>query len=143
VSVFVDTGVFYAQHDESSNRHDTAQQALEATATGRFGQPLTSDYIVDETVTLTLSRFNDPETALPVGQRIVGTEDCPSPVELLFVGPDRFHQAIDLVAQYSDQRLSFTDATTVTLVDEHDIDYVLSFDSDFDGIVDRLDPAEL
>jgi predicted nucleic acid-binding protein len=39
--------------------------------------------------------------------------------------------------------LSFTDATTVALVERHGIDAVLSFDDDFDGIVERVDPADL
>lgn len=43
--------------------------------------------------------------------------------------------------RYSDHGLSFTDAMTVTMVEHHDIDTVLSFDDDFDGIVDRLEPA--
>jgi len=29
---------------------------------------------------------------------------------------------------------------TVTMVQYHDIDAVLSFDDDFDGVIDRLDP---
>ncbi|MFC7076964.1 hypothetical protein [Haloarcula halophila] len=42
---------------------------------------------------------------------------------------------------YADHELSFTDATTVVLVEQHDIDAVPSFDDDFDGIVDRLEPT--
>ena len=30
---------------------------------------------------------------------------------------------------------------TVAMVDHHDIDAVLSFDDDFNGVVDRLEPA--
>ncbi|WP_324759311.1 hypothetical protein [Haloarcula montana] len=42
---------------------------------------------------------------------------------------------------YADHGLSFTDAMTVVMVEQHDIDAVLSFDDDFDGIVDRLEPT--
>jgi predicted nucleic acid-binding protein len=31
--------------------------------------------------------------------------------------------------------------TTIVLAVHHDIDAVLSFDDDFDGLVDRLDPS--
>lgn len=61
MSVFVDTGVFYAHHDEDAPRNDSASTAMEAVVDGEFGQLLTSDYVYDETVTLALSRFEDPE----------------------------------------------------------------------------------
>jgi hypothetical protein len=32
---------------------------------------------------------------------------------------------------------------TVAMVEHHDIDAVVSFDDDFDGVVDRLAPASL
>lgn len=44
---------------------------------------------------------------------------------------------------YPDQGLSFTDAMTVAMVDHHDIDAVLSFDDDFDGVTDRLVPGAI
>ena len=44
---------------------------------------------------------------------------------------------------YADQNLSFTDAMTVVMIKDHSIDAVLSFDSNFDGVVDRLAPASV
>lgn len=32
---------------------------------------------------------------------------------------------------------------TIAMMDYHEIDSVLSFDDDFDGIVDRLEPASV
>ena len=39
--------------------------------------------------------------------------------------------------------MSFTDATTIAFAETHSVDTVLSFDDDFDGIIDRTDPAEV
>lgn len=142
MSVFVDTGVFYAHHDEDASRHDPATASMSRLATGAYGQVLTSDYVYDETVTLTLARFGDSSAALAAGDRILGRGDFPSAVDLRFVGRETFDAAVELFERYDDQRLSFTDATTVALVERHDVDHVLSFDDDFDGLVDRLDPAE-
>lgn len=36
-----------------------------------------------------------------------------------------------------------TDATSIALCRRHDVDAILSFDDDFDGLVDRLDPADV
>ncbi|WP_241692951.1 type II toxin-antitoxin system VapC family toxin [Haloarcula limicola] len=135
--------MFYAQHDEDTSRHAAAQRAMKAIAGGRFGRPMTSDYVYDETVTLTLSRFADSSEATTVSNRILGRADFPEMVTLLFLERAQFFEAIDIRTRYEDQSLSFTDATTVALVNEYDIDHVLSFDDDFDGIVSCLDPAAL
>lgn len=54
-----------------------------------------------------------------------------------------FQAAVTTFERYDDQTLSFTDATTIALLDRLDLDRVLSFDDDFDGIVPRLDPTTL
>lgn len=143
MTVLIDTGVFYAQADEAANRHDVAKRALSTCFQGKYGQPYTSDYVYDEAVTLTHSRTGDHERTVTVGERIRGAGHFPELVKLVRVTRDVFQMAVSVFERYDDQRLSFTDATTVTLVERHDLDHVLSFDGDFDGIVDRLDPREV
>ncbi|SMO84996.1 hypothetical protein SAMN06264867_111102 [Halorubrum cibi] len=63
--------------------------------------------------------------------------------EMLRVSNASFADSVDVFERYDDQELSFTDATTVGLCDRHDIDAVLSFDDDFDGVVNRIDPSTL
>lgn len=139
MSVFVDTGLFYAHQNDRSSRHETAVAALDAVVTGEYGRPYTSDYVHDEAVTLTLQRTGDHEQATEIGRRVRGVGDYPSAIELLHVAPPAFGDAVDCFERYADQELSFTDASTVALVEDEDVDHVLSFD-DFDGLVDRLDP---
>jgi len=141
MTVFVDSGVFYAQADRAANRHETAQEALNTAFEGEYGQPYTSDYVYDEAVTLTLARTDDHEKAVTVGQRISGAGEFPALIRLQHVTPPVFDDAVDIFERYDDQRLSFTDATTVALIRYHDIEHVLAFDDDFDGLVDRLEPS--
>jgi len=61
--------------------------------------------------------------------------------ELLWASAAVFSDAIDVFEQYDDQQLSVTDVTTVALADRHDVDSILSFDDDFDGIYRRTEPA--
>jgi len=143
MSVFVDTGVFYADHDEAATRHGRADAAMDTVYRGEFGQPYTSDYVYDETTTLTLRRTGRVEAAKTVGHRIRGVDGFSSVCSMFWVNPPVFKNAVEVFERYDDQRLSFTDATTVALVDEHDVDAVLSFDDDFDGIVERVDPADV
>lgn len=60
---------------------------------------------------------------------------------MLHVSAAVFTEAVDVFDRYEDQGLNFTDATTIALVRRHDIDAVSSFDDDFDGLIDRVDPA--
>ena len=142
MSVFIDTGVFYAHHDRDAARHAVATAVLEQTLAGRFGHLYTSDYVVDETVALTRSRTRNFDDTMAVVDRILGRGRFDRAVELPFVGEARFHHALDVFETYRDHPLSFTDATTVALMEANRIDHLLSFDSDFDGVVERLDPGE-
>lgn len=143
MSVFVDTGVFYADHDENASRHAAADDALDAVYRGELGTPLTSDYVYDEAVTLTLKRSGRFEAARAIGDRIRGVGRFVDAFRLEHVTPDAFERAVEVFERYDDQRLSFTDATTVALVEDGDVDAVLSFDDDFDGVVERVDPRDV
>lgn len=143
MSVFVDTGVFYAHHDTDATRHEVAVESLnEIVQSPEYGHVMTSDYVYDETVTLTHQRTGSVDAGIEVGRRLRG-DGHPDIIELLNTSPARFDEAVDVHESYADHELSFTDAVTAVLVDYHDIDAVLSFDDDFDGVTDRLPPATL
>lgn len=61
MTVLVDTGVLYADHDRDATRHMAAATALESVYDGTLGHPLISDYIYDEAVTLALKRSDSFE----------------------------------------------------------------------------------
>ncbi len=142
MSVFVDTGLFYALQNRRAQHHDVAIEALSTMQHGRYGQPYTSEYVFDEAVTLVRSHRGYQEATV-VADRILGAGQFPPAFELLAVSQQDFERALAAFDRYRDQPLSFTDATTVALMDAHDIDHLLTFDDDFDGVVDRLAPAEV
>lgn len=138
MSLFIDTGVFVAIQNERDEHHEAAREAMTGAFQGSFGALYTSDYVYDEVVTLVRARTNDHDEARLAGDRIIGNGTFADRIELLFVGEERFERSVRAFNHYDDQSLSFTDASTVALV-ESGIDRVLSFD----GIVDRVDPASL
>ena len=143
MSVFVDTGVFYAHHDTDASRHEIGVAALNGVLrAAEYGRVMTSDYVYDEVVTLTQRRTGSVADGIEVGRRIRG-ESYPDAIELLYSSRGLFEDAVDVYERYADQELSFTDAMTVAMVEHHDIDAVLSFDDDFDGVVDRLAPESI
>ncbi|WP_330631425.1 type II toxin-antitoxin system VapC family toxin [Halocatena halophila] len=141
MSVFVDTGVFFAHHDTDAERHDEAVSALEALIEGAYGQPYTNDYVLDETVTLTRARTNSYSAADTVACRLLGEDSFPELFDLLVIEPDDIYPVLQTFRQFSDHDLSFTDASIIHHCEKRDIDAVLSFDSDFDGLIERIDPA--
>ncbi|MUV59427.1 type II toxin-antitoxin system VapC family toxin [Halobacterium sp. CBA1126] len=143
MTVLVDTGVLYADHDTDAARHDAASDALDAVYDGDFGQPYVSDYVYDEAVTLTLARSGSFGPAKRLGERLRGVDPYPEAYELRRVSSAVFDDAVEAFERDDDHGLSFTDATTVALCERHDIDTVLSFDDDFDGIVERVAPSSV
>lgn len=144
MSVFVDTGLFYALQNQRDVNHDAAQTAFDAVTRGsEYGAVYSSDYVYDEAVTLVQARTGSFSEAKTVGDRILGRSGFPDAVSMLHVTERDFDAAVECFERYRDHGLSFTDATTVALVERHDVDRVLSFDDDFDGVVDRLDPGEV
>ncbi|WP_121820060.1 type II toxin-antitoxin system VapC family toxin [Halostella salina] len=140
MSVFIDTGVLYAHHDADAARHDEAHGFFERLLAGEFGQPYTNDYVFDEVTTLTRKRTGEFEAARTVGDRILGRNGFPDVFQFEFVEPDVFDAALDVFETYADQSLSFTDAVSVAHCQLRSIDRIASFDDDFDGIYQRLDP---
>jgi uncharacterized protein len=140
MTVFVDTGVFFAHHDVTAARHDAATDAMRAVLTGRFGRPYTSDYVFDEAVTLTRTRTGSYDDAWTLGQRILGRGSYPDRIELAMITPELFEATLETFERYADHSLSFTDASTIALVDDSDLDGVPSFD---DGLVNRIDPETI
>jgi len=133
MTVLVDTGVLYADHDTDASRHEDASDALETVYDGELGAAYVTDYVYDETVTLTGKRTGSFSAAKRVGRRLRGADPYPSVYEMLRVSNAGFADSVDVFERYDDQGLSFTDATTVALCDRHDIEAVLSFDDDLTG----------
>ncbi|SDR43756.1 type II toxin-antitoxin system VapC family toxin [Natronobacterium texcoconense] len=140
MSVLIDTGVFVAAQNERDEHHGAATRALTAAFDGEFGALYTTDYVYDEAVTLARMRTESHREARLIGDRIAGRGSFPDGIELLFITSDRFEKMIETFERYDDHELSFTDASLITLVENEGIDAVLSFDDDFDGVVDRIDP---
>ncbi|QGX94300.1 PIN domain-containing protein [Haloplanus rallus] len=141
MSVLVDTGVFFAHHDTDAERHGAAVDAFDDLLDGVYGQPYTNDYVFDETVTLTRARTGSFEAADTVAKRILGEGSFPQVVEMRHVEPDDVRASLAVFRRYDDHDLSFTDATVVAQCESRGIDAVLSFDTGFDGLVDRIEPG--
>ena len=137
MSIFLDTGVLVAFVNRRDEHHETARELLRGAAEDTWGPVYTSDYVFDEAVTLALARSKRPEVADRVGQLILGTGPLGRVMGLAYVTPRVFLRAWASFGRLAPRGLSFTDCTSLGLMQSLGIMEIASFDSDFDGLVPR------
>jgi len=140
MSIFIDTGVFVGYVNKKDKNHGIAVNLLEGIMRNKYRTSFTSDYIFDEAVTVALYRTKDIRKAIDVGELIVGNEEkgIARFINILPVSKSIFIEAWKLFLEYPEKMLSFTDCTSIALIEGREIDYIASFDKDFDGIVNRV-----
>jgi hypothetical protein len=137
--IFIDSNVFIAYVNKSDENHDKADELLEDIMKNKYGMPFTSDYIFNETVTTVLYRTGNVIRAVDVRDLILGNEEkeIPSFITMVFITEDVLSNAWKLFLKYSTKKLSFTDCASIEVIKSRGIEYIASFDKDFNGIVSR------
>jgi predicted nucleic acid-binding protein len=123
VSIFLDTGFFLAYYDSRDKYHKRALELVKKIFSGEFGTVFTSEYIFDETTTLTLAR-KGPAKAIELGEAILNSE-----IEIASILKEAFDRAWNLFKQR--KNLSFTDCTTLEAMKANGIKNLASFDKGF------------
>ena len=120
--VFVDTGAWYAMTDRKDRDHESVVSALRENR----GRLLTSNYVLDET--LTLVRFR-------LGWRVsreLGEQLRTSNLTRLERISARDEEAAwEIFSTYSDKSFSFTDCTSFALCRRLELPLCLAIDNDF------------
>lgn len=137
MKVFIDAGIYIAFRNTKDLRHKRAAEIITSIARGEYAAAYTSEYIFDEAVTFTLSRTGNHPLAESLGATILGEKRHPL-AKILNIDSTVFRDAWTLFKRYNDSNLSFTDCTSLTLMKEHDIDVIASFDAGFDAFTKRL-----
>ncbi len=140
MSVFIDAGIFIAYVNEKDKLHTEATGLIEEIADNKYGMAFTSNVVFDEAVTFLLYKTGDVRNASRVKDLILGNKekDIQQFMNLLFVDKEVLNKGWNIFVKYANKKLSFTDCTTIELMNGRDIEYLASFDGGFDGIVQRL-----
>jgi len=140
--IFLDTSFFVALSNESDRDHKQARALSDRVRKGEFGQPYTSDYVVDESVSTALIRTGRIDKAIKVGRMILGYEAgrITPLARLIHVDENVFSKAWEnfSLPKFKDKKLSFTDHTILVQMKELGIETLASLDSGFDGLVSRI-----
>ncbi|WP_457557952.1 type II toxin-antitoxin system VapC family toxin [Candidatus Harpocratesius sp.] len=138
MKILIDTNFFYALTDIDDSRHDRALEILQTTNWDQFSLILTNVLVINETYTLLMYRSQ-------------GNTHLFKELDELFWGKKKFFQIIyptqhdyqqicETIQKFSSSKrqLSFVDASLIYLGKKLTAQYILSFDSHFDGILIRI-----
>jgi len=134
LAVFIDTGVFVALRNADDELHIRSKQLIKKALKGEFGRVYTSDYVIDEAVTTALVRTRRHDLAVDIGKYII---ESPR-ITKLWTAKDTFDVSWQKFKTFKDKPLSFTDCASLALMEKNHIKQIMSFDSGFDGLIQRV-----
>lgn len=129
--VFVDTSAWIAYFSKNDACHDIVSSTLQSAIEGK-NIICTSNYVFDETVTRLLydASWNHVSGFIKFMTQSIAAKT----VVKLWVDEQVETESFRILEKYREHKLSFTDATTVTLVKRFNVDVVITLDSDFTKI---------
>ena len=128
--IFVDTGAWYASEVEDDERHLQARKFLKnELASNKYGVLVTSDYILDETLTLLRTR-RGIKAALDFINKVRKSKS----LQIVWVGNEIFDAAVQQLSKFDDERqdFSFTDCTSFSIMKDLSIMNAFAFDRHFE-----------
>ena len=120
--IFVDTSAWFAASVPNDDYHSHARAWL-----GQNAEPLvTTDYVLDELVTLLKSR-GEFQRAVSLGEEILHERIA----RLEWVTPADVEDAWDVFRRFRDKRWSFTDCTSRVVMERLSLSTAFAFDEHF------------
>lgn len=125
---FIDTSGFYAITVRNDEAHLNAVRWLEQAKADRL-HIVTTDYVLDETATLLISRGHR-HLLHEFFDRVFSSKAC----TIEWIGPERFDKARDFCFQHNDKDYSFTDCASFVVMRELGLKAALTKDEHFKHI---------
>jgi uncharacterized protein len=122
--ILIDSSVFVAYVVEGDTNHERAIEVIRQIAKGDFGAVFTSDYIFDETTTVTLIRSKSLQKAVLVGNYIK------SSIQIIKINEDLFEDSWEMFKNQKKSKLSFTDCSNISIMRANGIEHIATFDDE-------------
>lgn len=123
--IFIDTGAFLARCVPLDEHHKRARRAWSEIERGRR-RCFTSNFVLDETFTL-LGRRSSYTFAAERARALLAS----TALTILRPDADDEAKAVDLFAKFADQKVSFTDCVSFSLMRHHGLNRAFTFDRHF------------
>ena len=122
-TVFVDSSAWFALKDTKDPCYNAAMQFL-TTFTGKL---VTTNFVVDETITLTLRNLGY-KAARGLGQELWTQKYA----NIVYVSQADQRAAWEIFKRYDDKEFSFTDCTSFAVMERMGLLYAFTFDEHFE-----------
>ena len=124
--IFVDTGAWYAAEVEDDVNHAVARKFLSQLSKGTYGVPVTTDYVIDETMTLLRSR-RDLSSATAFLDKVMAS----SSIKIAWMDRSLFEKGLAVFRKSGRRKWSFTDCTSFALMSQLSVTNAFAFDEHF------------
>ena len=125
---------FYSVGDKN---HARAAQLLEAIQRGEFGKVFATDLVVAETLNYLVAKARDHRVLERAAADLFGESDQ-AWLKMLHLEATSWAAARERFRRLARGGLSFTDCSSVAIVQEMALEGIVSFDRGFDGIITRI-----
>ena len=138
--IFLDTSFIVAVLNRNDSQNKKATKILNKIFDGFWGRPITTNYIADESFTVLFSKTKNQNILRNLFDFLHGNEEkgIPCFIEFKEISQELCFESWNLQEKYNDHPFSFTDLTILTVCFKFKVEYLASFDSDFDGILTRI-----
>jgi len=128
--IFIDTTVWVGASDRNDDFYESSQDIVTAILSEKLPLALTTDFIIDETVTILGKRKGfGAENARKAGEAILSSPR----VLTVFIEETVLKSALEQYPRYLGQ-LSLTDVVSVAVMEKYRTKEIFSHDSDFDTV---------
>ena len=126
--IFIDTTVWIGASDSNDDFHNSSAEIVKAIRLGTLPLALTTDFIIDETVTiLGKRRGSSAEDAKEIGRKILSSPR----VFTVFIDEALLVESLERYPKHRG-KLSLTDVCSIMVMEKYGVREVYSHDSDFD-----------
>jgi predicted nucleic acid-binding protein len=125
--IFVDTSAWYAIEVEDDANHNRASRFLGDLRNKRYGSLLTTDYVLDETVTLLWLRKGSA-----AGLAFLDKINRSKSIHIVWIDASIFWRTTELMQERKDKHWSFTDFTSFLVMKQMSTTNAFGFDEHFE-----------
>ncbi len=128
--IFIDTTFWVGDADTNDDFHDSSHPVIEAIRTGKTPSALTTDFVLDETVTILGKRKGfGADKAAKVAEGILSSPR----VFTVYVDEALLKGSLKLYPSHKGG-LSLTDVTSLVVMRRYGVGRIFSHDHDFEGL---------
>ncbi len=134
MSTFLDSCFFVALLNTRDEKHDNAKKLLKMLKKAKYGSLITTDYVVDEVFTTIWGHTHRKDLVINAYKLT-----CQKPEFVQFKKIEDKHFGISWkkwkqLAEWPKKPLSFTDCTILAFIESENIEFLVTFDDEFDGL---------